>query len=80
MLTCKEASRLLSQSMDQPLPRLKRMELRLHVWMCSACSNFEKQLLFLRRAAQRLDDGESQTNQGGLSREARERIRKAVRR
>ncbi|NJD06375.1 MAG: zf-HC2 domain-containing protein [Methylococcaceae bacterium] len=80
MLTCKEASRLLSQSMDQPLPRLKRMELRVHVWMCSACSNVEKQLLFLRRAAQQLDDGETRTNQVGLSREARERIRKAVRR
>ena len=79
MLTCKEASRLLSQSMDQPLPRLKRLELRIHVWMCSACSNFEKQLLFLRRAAQRLNDEDSRTDQARLSSEARERIRKAIR-
>ncbi|HYE35686.1 zf-HC2 domain-containing protein [Methylocaldum sp.] len=79
MLTCKEASRLLSQSMDQPLPHLKRLELRVHVWLCSACSNFEKQLLFLRRAAHQLDEGDSQTNQARLSSEARERIRKAVR-
>ena len=64
MLTCKDASRLLSQSMDQPLPRLKRMELRVHVWLCSACSNFEKQLMFLRQAARRLDEECSDTKSG----------------
>jgi hypothetical protein len=79
MLTCKEASHLLSQSMDQPLPRLKRIELRVHVWLCSACSNFEKQLWFVRQAARRLDDECSDTNQVGLSPEARERIRKTLR-
>jgi hypothetical protein len=78
MLTCKEVSRLLSQSMDQPLPRMKRIELRIHLWMCSACSNFDKQLKFLRQAVNRLD-GEGQSGHTGLSDEARERIRKAVR-
>ncbi|MDD5036779.1 MAG: hypothetical protein PHE55_18780 [Methylococcaceae bacterium] len=78
MLTCKEASRLLSQSMDHALPRMKRLELRIHVWLCSACSNFEKQLLFLKRAARQLDERDSQTDQARLSSEARERIRKAV--
>lgn len=77
-MTCKDASRLLSQSMDQPLPPLKRMELRVHVWLCSACANFEKQLVFLRKAARRLDEECSAKDQAGLSPEARERIRKSL--
>lgn len=79
MLTCKEASRLLSQSLDQPLPPGKRLELRLHVWLCGACSNFEKQLLFLKRAARLTDMKEAAGDSVKLSPEARERIRKAVR-
>jgi hypothetical protein len=77
MLTCKEASRLLSQSLNQSLPRLKRLELRLHVWLCRSCSNFEKQLKFLQRAVRQL--AESRADQVRLSAEAGERIRKAVR-
>ena len=78
MLTCKDVSHLLSQTLDQPLPRMKRIELRIHLWLCSACSNFDKQLKFLRHAVSRLDD-ELQSDHAGLSDAARERIRKAVR-
>jgi hypothetical protein len=80
MLTCKEASRWLSQSLDQPLPRLKRMELRLHVWLCCHCSNFEQQLKFLRRAVRQLDEQNSASDRTGLGAEARERIRTKLRR
>jgi hypothetical protein len=79
MLTCKEASRLLSQSLDQSLPAMKRLELRFHVWLCRSCANFEKQLKFLRRAARRLEREESLPDRVRLGEEARERIRKAVR-
>ncbi|WNV02998.1 hypothetical protein RP726_10990 [Candidatus Methylospira mobilis] len=78
MLTCKEAGYLLSQGMDQRLTRMKRIELRIHLWLCSACSNFEKQLKFLRKAVNRLDD-RHQSGHAGLSDEARERIKKTVR-
>jgi hypothetical protein len=78
MLTCKEASRLLSQSMDRSLPRMKRLELRVHVWLCSGCSNFEKQLLLLKQAARRLNERDTQPPSVKLGDEARERIRKAV--
>lgn len=79
MMTCKEASRWLSQSLDRPLPRLKRLQLRMHVWLCGSCSNFEKQLKFLRRAARRLGE-DSRPDGVRLGSEARERIRKALRR
>jgi len=53
-LSCREASRLLSQSMDRPLGLAERARLRLHLTLCDACRNFNRQLDFLRRAVARL--------------------------
>ena len=55
-MNCKEASRLLSQAMDQDLPLWERARLRLHLVACDACRNFSRQLEFLRRAVARLVD------------------------
>jgi len=55
-MSCKEASRLLSQAMDQDLPLWERVRLRLHLVACDACRNFSRQLEFLRRAVARLVD------------------------
>lgn len=53
-IDCKEASRLLSQAMDQDLPLWDRARLRLHLMACDACANFSRQLELLRRAVARL--------------------------
>ena len=55
-ISCKEASRLLSQAMDRNLPLWDRVRLRLHLVACDACANFSRQLRFLRRAVARLLD------------------------
>lgn len=55
-LSCKEASRLISESMDRRLSFTERIALRLHVSVCDACSRFTRQLLFLRRALNALPD------------------------
>ena len=52
--TCKEVSRLLSESQDQDLPASERARLRLHLVMCETCHAVEKQFSFLRQAMQRL--------------------------
>jgi hypothetical protein len=44
MLTCKQASQLISQSLDHPLSWYELMQLRLHLMMCGACNRFKKQL------------------------------------
>lgn len=54
MIKCKEASRLLSQSMDARLPLWQRIALRVHLAFCDACTNFRRQLELLRRAVARL--------------------------
>ncbi|MDP2154195.1 MAG: zf-HC2 domain-containing protein [Methylotenera sp.] len=47
MLTCKQASQLICQSLDHPLSWYELMQLRLHLMMCGACNRFRKQLNIL---------------------------------
>ena len=49
-LTCKEASRLISDGMDRRLSVPERIKLRLHVRICDSCTRFTSQVAFLRRA------------------------------
>ena len=53
MLSCKEATRLLSQGEDRPLTHGERFKLRLHVSICTACTRFSRQLAFMRTAFSR---------------------------
>ncbi|MFO1362941.1 MAG: zf-HC2 domain-containing protein [Burkholderiales bacterium] len=51
MITCKEASRLISEGLDRDLGVSERARLRVHVAICVACSRVTRQFEFLRRAA-----------------------------
>jgi hypothetical protein len=53
-LTCREASRLVSQGLDRKLGFGERLKLRVHLAICDACTNFKKQVDFLRRAVKHL--------------------------
>ncbi|MEO8567269.1 MAG: zf-HC2 domain-containing protein [Betaproteobacteria bacterium] len=50
LISCKDASRLISQMQDQSLPPGKRWLVRLHLLFCDACSHFHRQLAILREA------------------------------
>jgi hypothetical protein len=54
MLSCKEVTRLVSQGLDRRLPFGRRVQLRVHLAICDGCTNFRKQMDFLRRAVARL--------------------------
>ena len=56
MLTCKEATRLVSQGLDRRLGLAERFALRAHVLVCRGCANFMAQARFLRKAIARLAD------------------------
>ena len=82
MLSCKEAARLISDRLDRELPLGRRIALRLHLAMCSACRRYRNQVeslnrLYSRRAKRELSrvDFDSQS----LSAEARERINSSLR-
>ncbi|WP_395827257.1 zf-HC2 domain-containing protein [Collimonas sp.] len=52
---CRDAQLLLSQAQDTSLPPLTRARVRIHLWTCTACTRFARQLAFMRQAMQRLD-------------------------
>jgi len=58
MLTCKEVSHLVSQGLDRKLGFGERVALRVHLAICGGCTNFNKQMAFLRRAMRGLDTAE----------------------
>jgi putative zinc finger protein len=59
MLSCKEATKLVSQGMDRRLPFGRRVQLRVHLAICDGCTNFKSQVEFLRRAVKQLDSKHS---------------------
>jgi len=56
MYSCEQASKLSSRAMEQPLTPSERMLLRLHLMMCDRCSNFSRQINFLRRASRKVPE------------------------
>lgn len=81
MLSCKEVTELLSQSIERRLSLRERMRLRMHLFMCKACSRFKRQMEFLHAAAKAYAQrGISAARQWALSNTARERIRVAIQR
>jgi hypothetical protein len=75
MLTCKEASRLVSHRQDRPLSFRERWKLRIHLWMCGNCRRFERQIGLMRRLLRQVSRrAEIEVADQVLSAEARERI------
>ncbi len=56
VVSCKEASLLLSQAEDRRLTLVERVQLRLHLAVCDVCTRFAHQLAFLRVAVRRYAD------------------------
>ena len=54
MLSCREASHLMSDRQERILRPWERLGLRLHLAMCRGCRRTEKQLRFIREAMSRL--------------------------
>ncbi len=53
MLTCKEATRMMSEAQDRPLSVGERLQLQMHLAMCRGCRNSGVQMDFLRTACRR---------------------------
>ena len=55
-LSCKEATRLMSQAQDRQLSLGERAWLQFHLAICRGCRAASEQLEFLRRAMRRLGE------------------------
>jgi len=49
MISCREASRLISEKLDRKLSLNERVMLKMHVTMCSVCKHVQYQLEALRK-------------------------------
>lgn len=79
MLSCKEVSKLVSQSLDAELPFRKRVGVRIHLMMCRACARFLKQLRFLRQASRLFEEKFNDPElQPPLPAETKKRIQEAL--
>ena len=56
MRSCKEITRLASDALDQDLPLMTRMGIRMHLWMCKYCARYVAQLEFIQWALGRWDE------------------------
>lgn len=79
--TCRDMTRLLSDSMDRTLPVHIRLRMVLHLRMCVLCERYKRQLGLLRDVLRK--DGArlievDRPQKPRLSAEAKERIRRAI--
>jgi predicted anti-sigma-YlaC factor YlaD len=76
MLSCKEVSAKVSESLDRKLPLRERLKVKLHLLMCQACQRMVRQMALLRAASRRYASADvlPDTTQETLSHAARQRI------
>lgn len=80
IFSCREASRLASTAVDRPLPIAKRLQLGMHLAMCSACRAYRRQIRSLDRLLRGRAAHEAEDQEIRLDAEARKRISEALRR
>ena len=81
MKSCKEVSRLLSESMERKLSLGDRVGLWFHLAMCRLCRGFSKDLQLLRDAARQHAnevEADKAVSDAALSAEARGRIKRVL--
>lgn len=60
MLSCHQATRLLSESQERELSTKEKVGLKFHTAMCSGCRNFGKNVETLREAMQVFASGKQE--------------------
>ncbi len=81
MINCEEATRLLSDKLEYPLPLYKRIYLNMHLIMCHGCNLYGRQIKALKNLiSMRRDIGQeiSLSSTFSLSDEARQRMKSAI--
>ncbi|HEY6244475.1 MAG TPA: hypothetical protein VIX17_11035 [Pyrinomonadaceae bacterium] len=74
--TCQQTVETISQSMERSLSLQERIKLKLHLWICAWCQWYMEHLQIIRETARAKGDELPEYTSGGLSNEARERIRR----
>lgn len=75
---CREMVRILSESMDRPLPLSMRIKKRLHYLICCWCRRYEEHLHYLRETAAAFPEHADEGSEASLSSNAKERIKREL--
>lgn len=54
MYSCRQASRIVSESLDRKLTMQEQINLRMHLFICSMCRNFKQNIYMLEQMMRRL--------------------------
>jgi hypothetical protein len=77
--TCERTVEKISQSMERSLSLQERVLLKLHLWICAWCQLYMEHLQIIRDSARAKADAPPDfRSSGGLSNDARERIRRRL--
>jgi hypothetical protein len=66
-VTCKQATMLLLAQEDRSIAMSDKVALRLHIYACKTCPNFEQQLLIMRKSLKLWRNYGSESSEAGLS-------------
>ncbi len=77
MLTCREVSRLISDSMERKLPLKTRFRMRLHLVMCKNCRTYEMQLHLMQDITKDISQA-NMPEMASLSDEIKARLKKII--
>ena len=75
---CREMVRILSQSMDEPMPLMMRIKKRIHFLICCWCQRYEEHLYYIRNTARRFPEHADEASSVSFSSEARKRIKQKL--
>ena len=72
---CHDITRLISESLDRPLPLRTRIAMRIHYLICVWCERYRHQLGFLREAMKSCPEHDAETKPAKLPPGAKARLK-----
>jgi hypothetical protein len=75
---CREMVRILSQSMDEPMPLMMRIKKRLHFLICCWCQRYEEQLRYIRETAREFPEHAEKASDVPFPPDTKERIKQKL--
>src|SRR6266478_5660568 len=75
---CREMVRILSRSMDEPMPLIARIKKRIHFLICCWCQRYEEQLRYIHETARQFPEHADEVPGPPISEEAKERMKQKL--
>ena len=75
---CREMVRILSQSMDEPMPLMMRIKKRIHFLICCWCQRYEEQLRYIHETARQFPEHADEASSAIFHSDTKERIKRKL--